>query len=163
MQQALHVLTSPQTGVKCSEQLTDRIKDNTFLSCGWRKHRPALTSQPHPSVDEPESDGDGVQDHLSLCSLFVLFLQMLESPVQLDELPSKCCCIDHSHVISCPIQRGFICWQCKPGIMQGVGAGSRPPSQWWFAKGWGKTELGKGERDIEKPTMLHPCTQLGCL
>lgn len=86
MQQALHVLTAPQTGVKCSEQLTDRIKDNTFLSCGWRKHRPALTSQPHPSVDEPESDGDGVQDHLSLCSLFVLFLQMLESPVQLDEL-----------------------------------------------------------------------------
>lgn len=86
MQQALHMLTSPQTGVKCSEQLTDRIKDNTFLSCGWRKHRPALTSQPHPSVDEPESDGDGVQDHLSLCSLFVLFLQMLESPVQLDEL-----------------------------------------------------------------------------
>lgn len=80
------MLTSPQTGVKCSEQLTDRIKDNTFLSCGWRKHRPALTSQPHPSVDEPESDGDGVQDHLSLCSLFVLFLQMLESPVQLDEL-----------------------------------------------------------------------------
>lgn len=138
MQQALHVLTSPHTGVKCSEQLTDRIKDNTFLSCGWRKHRPALTSQPHPSVDEPESDGDGVQDHLSLCSLFVLFLQMLESPVQLDELlpnqkkivlsvwplaphktefiylsranlPSKCCCINHSHVISCPIQRGFIC------------------------------------------------------
>lgn len=30
-----------------------------------------------------------------------------------------------------------------PGIMQGVGARNRPPSQWWFAKGWGKTELGK--------------------
>lgn len=52
----------------------------------WMVETQALTSQPHPSVDEPESDGDGVQDHLSLCSLFVLFLQMLESPVQLDEL-----------------------------------------------------------------------------
>lgn len=48
-----------------------------------------LTSQPHPGVDEPEGDGDRVHDHLSPRSLLALLLQVLETAVQLDELPRK--------------------------------------------------------------------------
>lgn len=46
-----------------------------------------LTSQPHPGVDEPEGHGDRVHDHLSPRSLLALLLQVLETAVQLDELP----------------------------------------------------------------------------
>lgn len=46
----------------------------------------ALASEPNPAVDEPESYSDGVHDHFTLGSLFVLLLQELQTPVQLDNL-----------------------------------------------------------------------------
>lgn len=44
-----------------------------------------------------------------------------------------------------------------PGVMQGVGARSRPPSQRWFAKEMGKDERGKGKIREIKQVAAHIC------
>lgn len=43
-------------------------------------------TKPHPAVDEPERNSNGVHDHLPLGSLLVLLLQELQPPVQFDDL-----------------------------------------------------------------------------
>lgn len=45
-----------------------------------------LTSEPHPSVDQPKRHSDRIHDHLPPGPLFALSLQQVQPPVQLHDL-----------------------------------------------------------------------------
>lgn len=53
---------------------------------GWRRRCQRSAAYPHPGVDQPESDGQGVDHHLPPRSLLMLLLQSLQSAVQLHDL-----------------------------------------------------------------------------
>lgn len=58
---------------------------SAVATVAWRADV-ALAAKPEPAIEQPEGYGNGVQDHFSLSTLFVLLFEELEAPVQFDYL-----------------------------------------------------------------------------